>query len=88
MGYFMTMIQVNIADAKAHLSEYIERVQDGEVVLICKRNVPIAELRRLPERPPARRKFGGYKGQIAIHEAFFEPLPDEELNLWDGTEAG
>lgn len=80
----MTMIQINIADAKAHLSEYLERVQAGETIVICNRNVPIAELRRLPERPPARRTFGGYKGQITIHPGFFAPLADDELDEWGG----
>lgn len=84
MIYNMTMIQVNIADAKAHLSEYLDRVQAGETVVICNRNVPVAELRQVPARPPARRTFGGYKGQVRIHPAFFEPLPDDELDLWGG----
>ncbi len=84
MIYNMTMIQINIADAKAHLSEYLDRVQAGETVVICNRNVPIAELRRLPERPPARRKFGGYKGRIKIHPGFFAPLADDELDAWGG----
>lgn len=84
MVYNMTMIQINIADAKAHLSEYLDRVQAGEAVVICKRNVPVAELRRVAERPPARREFGGYKGQVRIHPEFFAPLPEDELDLWDG----
>lgn len=84
MVYNMTMIQINIADAKAHLSEYLDRVQAGETVVICKRNVPVAELRPVAERPPARRTFGGFKGQIQIHPGFFAPLSDDELDLWSG----
>ena len=45
MVYFMTMIMVNIFEAKAKLSEFIEATAQGERVLICKRNVPVAELR-------------------------------------------
>lgn len=84
MVYNMTMISINVADAKAHLSEYLERVQGGETVVICKRNVPIAELRPLPARLTAPRHFGGYKGQIKIHPAFFELLAEDELELWQG----
>ena len=88
MSYNMTMIQINIADAKAHLSEYLDRVLEGESVVICKRNVPIAEIRRLPEPPPQRRTFGGYKGLITVRPGFFDPLPDDELELWAGTARG
>ena len=41
----MTMIMVNIFEAKAKLSEYVEAAERGERVLICKRNRPVAELR-------------------------------------------
>jgi prevent-host-death family protein len=43
----MTMIMVNIFEAKAKLSEYLEAVARGERVLICNRNRPVAELRAL-----------------------------------------
>ena len=47
--YNWTMIPVNIADAKAHLSRYLGRVERGETILLCRRNVPVAELRPLPK---------------------------------------
>lgn len=39
------MLKVNIAQAKAHLSKYLESVERGETVVLCRRNVPIAEIR-------------------------------------------
>ena len=44
-----TMMRVNIADAKTHLSRYLRRVKQGEVVVLCRRNVPVAEIRPLPK---------------------------------------
>lgn len=38
------MYSVNIADAKAHLSELIHRVEAGEDVLITRRGQPVARL--------------------------------------------
>ncbi len=35
----------NIHEFKAHLSEYTRKVKSGETVILCERNVPIAELR-------------------------------------------
>jgi prevent-host-death family protein len=45
MVNYMTMLVVNIFEAKAKLSEFLEAVAGGERVLICKRNRPVAELR-------------------------------------------
>ena len=41
----MTMKMVNINEAKAKLSEFLDAVAQGETVIICNRNQPVAELR-------------------------------------------
>ena len=33
------MIRINIAEAKARLSRYLENVERGETVVLCRRNV-------------------------------------------------
>ena len=38
------MRTVNIADLKARLSAHIQRVRDGEEVLVCERNRPVARI--------------------------------------------
>jgi prevent-host-death family protein len=63
----MTMIVVNIHEAKARLSEYLEAVAKGERVLICKRNQPVAELRAVEQRRTEPRPIGLAKGTITIH---------------------
>ena len=50
----MTMLMVNIAEAKAKLSEYLEAVARGEQVIICNRNQPVAELRAIARRSRGR----------------------------------
>jgi prevent-host-death family protein len=72
----MTMIKVNIHQAKARLSEYLEAVASGERVVICKRNRAVAELKSIDEPLTAPRPLG-LAGALEIGPAFFEPLPEE-----------
>jgi prevent-host-death family protein len=78
------MVVVNIHEAKAHWSEYLARVEAGETVTICRRNVPIAELRpvRKPQAEP--RPIGLAEGMGHVSPEFFEPLDDELLDLFEG----
>ena len=41
---------------------------------------------RAPTKTVAKRKFGSLKGLAKIGPEFFEPLPEEELKLWNGGE--
>jgi prevent-host-death family protein len=47
------MIQVNLAEAKAHLSELVARAEAGESIQISRRGVPVVQLIRLsqPRKP-------------------------------------
>lgn len=44
------MISLNINEEKAHLSKYLHAVETGKIVALCRRNVPIAEIRLLPSK--------------------------------------
>ncbi len=80
----MVMIMVNIADAKARLSELIESVDRGEEVVICKHNRPVAELRAMPASRVGPRDLTPIFPDWTIDRAFFEPLPADEIALWEG----
>ena len=80
----MTMIVVNINEAKAKLSEYLEAVARGERVLICKRNQPVAELRAVEQKRTEPRPIGGETG-IEIPPSFFDPMPDDWLDAFYNT---
>src|SRR5215471_21581943 len=77
------MLMVNIADAKAKLSEYVDAVARGERVIICNRNVPVAELRAIEQAPEIPRDLTPMYPGWKIDPAFFEPLPPEEIALWE-----
>ena len=78
------MIRLNIHEAKTHLSRYLARLEAGETILLCRRNRPIAETRPLPRPESAPRPFGLARGTFSVPESFFEPLPDEIIEGFEG----
>ena len=72
------MITLNVHEMKAHFSKYLDLLESGETIIICRRNKPIAELRPLP-KPSAPRPIGLGKGLASMDESFFDPLPEEWL---------
>ena len=84
------MIQLNVNEIKTHLSSYLARVAKGETVIICKRNVPIAELKPIRSHPQKKRPIGltGKKyPDFKIDDSFFDPLPDELIDAFNGNES-
>jgi prevent-host-death family protein len=70
----MTMPQFNIAEAKAHFSELIEKAMLGEEVIVAKDNKPVARI--VPLRPEEPQPGTG-KGKILyISPDFDAPLED------------
>jgi prevent-host-death family protein len=77
--------QVNIHDAKTHLSRLIERVERGEEIVIARSGKPVAKL--VPfDRDMTPRPFGTMRGLIQVPDDFDDPLPPELLRLFEGEE--
>ena len=76
------MIRLNIHEAKTHLSKYLAKLKQGEVIIVCKRNTPIAEIRPLPAARRKRRPVGLAKG-FKVPVAFFEPLPKKLMDAFE-----
>lgn len=76
---------INTHEAKAKLSEYLAAVEAGEIVQICRRNVPIAQLVPLPKPDTEPRPTGlACDADDEIPASFFEPLPEELLKAFNG----
>lgn len=71
-------------EAKTHLSEHIARLKRGDRIILCRRNLPVAEIRPLSEPEDEPRPIGLGKGLVEIPDSFFDPLPDEMLDLFEG----
>ena len=85
----MVMLKVNVFEIKAKLSEYLDRAARGERVVICRHNKPVAELRPISEAVSKPRTIGPIPGRptFEVAPSFFEPLPADELELWEGATA-
>lgn len=80
------MIRLNIHEAKTHLSRYLDRLEKGESILLCRRNVPIAEIRPVPPERSTQRPIGLAAGTFEVPPSFFEPLPDELTDAFHGEQ--
>ena len=82
----MVMFKVNVFEAKAKLSEFLDRAARGERIVICRHNRPIAELRPVESSRSEPRPIGPLPGEptFEVPASFFEPLSNDELDVWDG----
>ena len=84
----MVMTKVNVFEVKAKFSEYLDRAARGDRIVIYRHNKPVAELRAVEEARSEPRPIGPMPGRprFKVPASFFEPLPDDELDLWEGIE--
>ncbi len=77
------MTVVNVHYAKTNLSQLLARVAEGEEIVIARGATPVAKLAPLVSGKK-KRVFGRRKGEVTLDDGFFEPLPEDELALWNG----
>ncbi len=75
---------VTIHEAKTHLSRLIAAVEAGEEIVIARGKTPAVKLVPITVKP--KRVPGLWKGMIDIGPAFFEPMSEEDLALWEGRD--
>lgn len=79
-------MEVNIHEAKTHLSRLLQRVASGEEITIARAGKPIARLVPLAPEKRKIRSLGMDRGRIWIADDFDAPLPDELLKAFYGGE--
>ena len=77
------MAMVNVHEAKTNLSRLLAQVEAGEDVVIARNGKPVARLVGYERK--GKRQPDTLRGLISIDDSFFDPLPEEELALWEGT---
>jgi prevent-host-death family protein len=70
-------LTINIHEAKTHLSELLQRVLQGEEIIIAKAGKPIARLTPYRQKPTTRIP-GIDAGKIQISADFDAPLDEFE----------
>ena len=78
------MIRLDMHEAKTHLSRYVTELREGETILLCRGNEPVAEIRALPRARTKPRPIGLARGQFTVPDSFFEPLPDHVIESFAG----
>ena len=74
-------MEVNIHEAKTHLSKLLEKVALGEEVVIAKAGKPVAKLVPIPSERP-RFQLGSAMGEFVVPDDFNDPLPKEIEDLF------
>jgi antitoxin (DNA-binding transcriptional repressor) of toxin-antitoxin stability system len=72
------VVTVKVHEAKTRLSALLAAVERGEEFVIARGDHPVARL--IPVTPPGRRELGFLPYEVP--PAFFDVLPDEELDRW------
>lgn len=78
------MKTINIHEAKTQFSKLIDKVMEGEEVIIAKAGKPVAKLVPFKERRLIN--FGLLKGKIKIAADFDDPLPEDILSAFEGKD--
>lgn len=75
---------IDMQEAEAHFSNLIARMEQGEEIVIARGDIEVAKLVPIPQRKLANRVPGTLKGKISLPDSFFDPLPEDQLRLWEG----
>jgi len=76
------MKEVNVHEAKTHLSRLLARVAAGEEIIISKAGKPVARL--VPFHGPRKKRVSGMdRGKVWIADDFDAPLPPEIQKLFE-----
>ena len=79
------MTTVNVYEAKTHLSKLLERVQNGEEIVIAKNGKPFADLtRHVPKKNKI--KYGTMKGKLHFKDEDFEGIDPEIQEMFYGKD--
>jgi len=81
-GKKKALMEVNIHQAKTHLSRLVQRVLQGEEITIARAGKPVAKL--IAAGPPAgTRPMGMDRGKVWIADDFDAPDPELESLFYD-----
>lgn len=78
------MATFTVHQAKTELSKLIARAEAGEEIVIARRDKPAVKLVPVSEKLKKERVPGALKGMFTLPDSFFDPLPEDELQAWEG----
>jgi len=76
------MITANLHEVKAKLSHFVALAEQGQDIILCKRNVPTVKISAL-KKNLSKRPLGLAKGKMKIKDSFFDPLSNDILDTFN-----
>jgi prevent-host-death family protein len=73
-------MEVNIHEAKTHLSRLIERALAGEEVIVAKAGKPLVRITPIAVKKPI---LGSARGTVTYPEGWDDPMTEAELAEWE-----
>ena len=81
------MLQINIHEAKTHLSAYVEKVAQGESFIIAKAGRPMAKVIPYVSPQSKPKRVGFLAGEISVPDDFDNMGADEIAEMFEGESA-
>ncbi len=78
------MIRVSIEEIENDLAAYLQRVEEGETLIITRFDKAVAEIKPMIEECKSVRPFGLCAGEFNVPDDFNEPLPEDVLAGFEG----
>lgn len=78
------MAQVSVEEIQQDLPAYLQRVEDGETIIIIRAGKPVAEVKPLLSRTETLRPFGLCAGEFTVPDDFDAPLPEDIVKAFEG----
>jgi len=75
-------IKINVSEAKAHLSQLLDKAIAGEVIIITRSGRSLVRLTPVVS-PRFQRVLGTAKGDFVVPGDFNDPLPDDVLAMFE-----
>jgi antitoxin (DNA-binding transcriptional repressor) of toxin-antitoxin stability system len=82
-GAKLSLMKATIAEVEKHPSQYLNRVLEGETVVLVRNDLPVAEIRPL-NASLGPRPIGLGAGDFVVPDDFDAPLPDDLLDAFEG----
>lgn len=79
------MVKATMFEAKSKLSELVKKARAGEEVILTSGREKKPVIKLVPIEPVKKKRLGFMEiPGFELGDAFWEPLPEEELRVWNG----
>jgi len=79
------MVTTTVGEMQQNFLGYLQRVEQGETILVLQDDRPVAELRPVAPATTELRPYALCAGQFVVPDDFDRPLPDDILSAFEGT---